>query len=210
MPFTYSTFISYRRMPWCDKCTQLFYELLSEHEQTYGKQIYYDKDEIKVGNDFPESIKSGIRQSMSILFFIVPTSISEKNPWCTWELTYFLKYEEARIKKLKDQNPEINENDCKQIIPILLKGDHKQLEGVLKEREFIDFREAMISLRKDSKIVKRAFKEIVGKFDSLRELFIEFENDIVLDPPPFNYKKNAKQIGYKPFPTIKLKEVNVT
>jgi len=206
MSFKYTGFISYRRNQWCRKCASFFNNILQENEECYGSGIFFDDKDIEVRNDIDEKIADGIYESMSLLFFFVPVSIIESNPYCAWELAFFSEYERLRIEKLKKINPHLDENDCNQIIPILIKGEEKDLPELLKNRKFVDFRTEMLVLRKNSRSAKKAYKEIIDSFNNLRKTFAGFENVGKIPMPSRDFAVSAETVGHKqPFPTIVLK-----
>jgi hypothetical protein len=210
MDFKYTGFISYRRTPRSQKCARFFYKLLHEYEQDFGSTVFFDEVNIGVGQIIPEEIFEGIRQSLSLLFFFVPVSIKESNPWCAYELKHFLDYEDKRIKKLKNDNPLLNEKNCRQVIPIIIRGKKEDLPIVLQDRLFINFNEElMLTLRRDQRFMKEAYNNIIQVFENLKDIFKDFENDAEILSPPLDYESCVEILNYqRPFPSIKISKAN--
>lgn len=207
MNFRYSGFISYHRIKVCAKWARLFDDILTEHVEAFGSKIFVDRSAIKAGHNINQSIADGLHESMSLLFLFVPAAFSQDHPYCIWEISHFLEYEKLRIEKLKKLKPDLNENDCSQVITVILKGSLEDVPYPLNKRKCIDLSRNLLRVRRDLRIVGDAYSEIIDAYKRLNKVFAGVENVEKLKMPPVDFQHSAKKIDFQPsFPVIKIKD----
>jgi hypothetical protein len=95
-------------------------ELFAKKLNLVGKNVWFDKWEIKVGDSIVEKINNGLENMTHLVIFISNNSVSK--PWVKKELSVGL------MRKLSDNSV--------QVIPILL--DKVELPAILKDIKYAD------------------------------------------------------------------------
>ena len=93
---------------------------IKEYIEQLGYQVFFDNEQLKIGNDWECKLEEGIKNSDKIIFFITPHSARRPNGYCLNELAMALFYQ-------------------KEILPVMLKFETPPLSIVRKQ--FLDFQE---------------------------------------------------------------------
>ncbi len=138
MSFTYSCFISYRHNELKEKYITNLKKILSEEAAlaTNKKEVFFDQDSLRYGEEFDQSIYSRIESSLFFIPIWYIHYLHEDNLFCARELMHALSIE----KIIKDSLPVLDRDNFYFIVPIIFRGELSDLPRSLSAKIAIDLK----------------------------------------------------------------------
>jgi len=199
MPFEYGCFVSYAHPSPGGRMMTAFIEdlvlaLESELDPYMRNQVYFDKKRLKPSYEYDPALSHGLCASACWILVYVPEY--RKREYCLREYSAMQTLLAQRRQKLGRKLTRYRS----MIVPILVRGDQKELPVALGKTEPIMFdrltlAEATISDRPEA---MATLSELAGEISEIHELGEELDHDceaFELPPPNGDFKPRRR-----PFP----------
>jgi hypothetical protein len=124
--------------------------------------VWYDKFEIRAGDNIPEAVNKGLKNSKYFIFILSPNSLSSS--WVTEEASYAILQQIALSSVF--------------IIPVLIADC--EIPPLLKARRYIDFRSSF----------DNGIKELIGRLNKDEEILARVQKEVVTPWPDISKDDN--------------------
>ncbi len=200
MNYEYDVFLSYSRIfpigDWVKERFLPFLEGYLRNDLKRPPQIFYDSQEIRAGDDYPERLKRGLAHARSLVAVWSPSYFFPPGGWCEYECNV-MRFREQQLGYRTSQNP------SGLIFPVIVHdGEHfpeytqriQSLscqeyaligQGFTKTELYCEFQRRMLNWTKDVACGIDSAPPWIPEMNSEAWLNNQLNNSIVITNPTF-------------------------